>query len=243
MMLPGSLSMIYSYGSTLTPQQMSCLSCVPLFRLVGWVVINMSLRTVIVILCNYQQAWLRWWCITKNMLKRSSLIRILKLPFLIIGNSLTVGGLRSTSMRILVLDAEEDWGLFAVMIKVVFFWLGLIFVRLIGMLKPRRLWLLDTGGKLLRGWASKRFIWKVMLSNVISAIINREVARALIHLIYVSLISLLHSFDEVIASFVRRGGNIVAHMVARWETDFAHEKVCMPPFPACLRSLAELDLS
>ncbi|CAO2813444.1 unnamed protein product [Amaranthus hypochondriacus] len=79
--------------------------------------------------------------------------------------------------------------------------------------------------------------------NVISAIIRREAGRAPIYLIYESLFSLIDTFDDVHVSFVRRGGNTVAHMVARWETDFAREKVCMPPFPDCLRSLAALDLS
>lgn len=84
---------------------------------------------------------------------------------------------------------------------------------------------------------------KGMLLNLISAIIRREAGRALIYLIYESLFSLIDTFDDVHVSFVRRGGNTVAHMVDRWKTDFTREKVCMPPFPDCLRSLAALDLS
>ncbi|CAO2816818.1 unnamed protein product [Amaranthus hypochondriacus] len=79
--------------------------------------------------------------------------------------------------------------------------------------------------------------------NVISAISNRIAGRAPIHLIYDSIISMLDSFADVKFSFVRRGGNTVAHMVARWETEYGREKVCMAPFPVCLRTLIELDLS
>lgn len=61
-------------------------------------------------------------------------------------------------------------------------------------------------------------MWKVWLP--LTTIIKKEAGRAHIHIVYDALLSMLDSFEDVRASFVRKGGNIVAHIVARWETDF-----------------------
>lgn len=79
--------------------------------------------------------------------------------------------------------------------------------------------------------------------NVISAITNNTAGCAHIHFVYDHLLSMLPLFEDIKASFLRSRGNIVAHVVSRWEANFTCEKVCMPPFPVCLLSLAELNLS
>ncbi|CAO2821249.1 unnamed protein product [Amaranthus hypochondriacus] len=79
--------------------------------------------------------------------------------------------------------------------------------------------------------------------NVIVALKKKNRGLAPVHLIFDSCLDVLSSFDFTTFSFVRRVGNTVAHMVARWDTDLNIEKVCMPPFPECLLTLEELDLS
>ncbi|CAO2813733.1 unnamed protein product [Amaranthus hypochondriacus] len=79
--------------------------------------------------------------------------------------------------------------------------------------------------------------------NVINAIQKQEHGLSPLHLVYDSCFDVLDFFDLVVLSHVRRVGNTVAHMVARWNTEFNTEKVCMAPFPECLRTLAMLDLS
>ncbi len=79
--------------------------------------------------------------------------------------------------------------------------------------------------------------------NIIKAIHNKERGLAHIHHVLDCCFNILASFDVSIFSFVRRVGNTAAHMVARWETAINNEKICIPPLPECLRTLAELDLS
>ena len=79
--------------------------------------------------------------------------------------------------------------------------------------------------------------------NVISAIANAEIGRAPIYLVYDILRVSFNCFDAFKSSFVRRGGNAVAYMMARWETNVTHKRNCMAPFPDCLRTLVEFDLS
>lgn len=79
--------------------------------------------------------------------------------------------------------------------------------------------------------------------NVIVALKKKSRGLAPIHVLFDSCFDVLSFFDVATFSFVRRVGNTAVHMVARWETDFNTEKICMPPFPECLRTLEELDLS
>lgn len=79
--------------------------------------------------------------------------------------------------------------------------------------------------------------------NIITSIKNKEQGWAPIYLVLDCCFDVLSYFDVSMLSFVRRIGNTAAHMVARWETNINNEKLCMPPFPECLRTLEELDLS
>lgn len=79
--------------------------------------------------------------------------------------------------------------------------------------------------------------------NVIVALKKKPRGLAHIHLIFDSCMDIMSSFDCILLSFVRRGGNTAAHMVARWETNLNNERICMSPFPDCLRTLKELDSS
>ena len=43
-------------------------------------------------------------------------------------------------------------------------------------------------------------------------------------------------------SFVRRNGNTLAHLIVRWDTRLANEKICTNPFPQGLLTLSDLIL-
>ena len=66
--------------------------------------------------------------------------------------------------------------------------------------------------------------------------------RGLLHLFYDSIFALSTCFLNFSCSFVRRNGNSVAHLIARWDTILVNEKIYMDPFPQGLQTLAELDL-
>lgn len=48
-------------------------------------------------------------------------------------------------------------------------------------------------------------------------------------------------FDAFIISHIRRAGNTVAHLVARWDTRDSIELICMNSFPQSIITLADLD--
>lgn len=77
---------------------------------------------------------------------------------------------------------------------------------------------------------------------VMSAIENSLEGLSPIHLIYDHIVVLCSSFNGFGCSFVKRNGNTLAHLVARWDTDLASEKLFMDPFPQGFITLAELDL-
>ncbi|CAO2822409.1 unnamed protein product [Amaranthus hypochondriacus] len=78
--------------------------------------------------------------------------------------------------------------------------------------------------------------------NVISAIENNVDGLSPIHLFYDHIVALCSSLSGFGCSHIKRAGNTLAHLVARWDTGLAYEKVCMDPFPQGLQTLAELDL-
>lgn len=78
--------------------------------------------------------------------------------------------------------------------------------------------------------------------SVINAVKRNNIGLAPIFNLYESLEDFSNCFLGFMCSFVRRSGNIVAHMIARWDTSVAPEKVCMDPFPDSLRALIDLDL-
>lgn len=77
--------------------------------------------------------------------------------------------------------------------------------------------------------------------TVIKAISRQDRGYAHIHLLFDQLIRSAFNFNAFSCSFVRRHGNTVAHMVARWDTGFANEKICIEPFPLSLLTLVDLD--
>ena len=73
--------------------------------------------------------------------------------------------------------------------------------------------------------------------NVTRAIDQRMEGHSPIHLLYDKLYSYVSSLEGFCCSFVSRGGNSLAHSIARWDTRLANEKICMDPFPQELFSL------
>lgn len=78
--------------------------------------------------------------------------------------------------------------------------------------------------------------------TVINTIKRKESGLPLIYSLYESLHVLSSYFVSFSFNDVRRSGNTVAHMVARWDTVISHEKICIEPFPSSLRALVDLDL-
>lgn len=78
--------------------------------------------------------------------------------------------------------------------------------------------------------------------QVINTINRKDTGLAPIFSLYDLVYAISDNFVNFECSHVRRCGNTLAHMVERWDTGIAHEKICMDPFPASLRALAELDL-
>ncbi|XP_021745098.1 uncharacterized protein LOC110711034 [Chenopodium quinoa] len=79
--------------------------------------------------------------------------------------------------------------------------------------------------------------------NVVSGVKLKANGCSPFFLIIDDIIALSLLFDFFSISHVRRSGNTVAHLVARWETNNCDELVCFGPFPQSLLTLAELDLS
>ncbi|XP_021836918.2 uncharacterized protein [Spinacia oleracea] len=61
-------------------------------------------------------------------------------------------------------------------------------------------------------------------------------------LIYDDIGDIGKQFSAFIISHIRRAGNTVAHLVARWDTRGSTELICMNSFPQSINTLAELDL-
>lgn len=62
-----------------------------------------------------------------------------------------------------------------------------------------------------------------------------------IYHIYDDIIKLSKSFNVFVSTHIKRVGNTVAHLVARWDTKGSSELVCMNSFPQSILTLAELD--
>ena len=63
-----------------------------------------------------------------------------------------------------------------------------------------------------------------------------------IWLIYSDIKLLLLSFSSCRFSHVKRTGNTIAHLVAKWDTHGISELVCMAPIRQSIITLAEYDL-
>ncbi|KAL2938532.1 hypothetical protein RDABS01_021981 [Bienertia sinuspersici] len=64
-----------------------------------------------------------------------------------------------------------------------------------------------------------------------------------IFLIYDDIHKICTSFDFFQCNHVKRSGNVVAHRIARWDTNGSDEFVCIDAIPQSIRTLAELDIS
>ena len=73
--------------------------------------------------------------------------------------------------------------------------------------------------------------------NIINTIRKKESGLAPIYLLYDCLNDLSAGFLGFSCSFLKISGNTVAHMIAKWDTGVAHEKIFMEPFPLGLRAL------
>lgn len=125
------------------------------------------------------------------------------------------------------------------------------------------------GRVLLTSTRSIRANWSVPISEAATALFGLEVAKRMgyeaihlegdsmtvlnlinkmedgltyLHAVLDAILELRCCFSDFNCSFVRRHGNTVAHMVARWDTGNAMEKICMAPFPPSLQTLVDLDL-
>ena len=78
--------------------------------------------------------------------------------------------------------------------------------------------------------------------TVVRSVQSKEYGLAPIYLIYEDIRNLAKSFIYFHFSHVKRAGNTVAHLVARWDTRSSDELVCMFPIPQSIMTLAELDL-
>ncbi|XP_057532845.1 uncharacterized protein LOC130810728 [Amaranthus tricolor] len=78
--------------------------------------------------------------------------------------------------------------------------------------------------------------------TMISAINNKKDGFSPVHFLYDSIFALSSNYWGFGCSFVKRDGNLLVHLVARWDTGLANEKICIEPFPQGLQTLADLDL-
>lgn len=77
--------------------------------------------------------------------------------------------------------------------------------------------------------------------TVVQAINNNYKGYSPLLLCYEDIARMKLSFDTFQCSHVRRAGNTLAHLVARWSTN-EMEFVCLDNFPQSLITLAELEL-
>ena len=67
--------------------------------------------------------------------------------------------------------------------------------------------------------------------NMLTAINGGMDGSSPLHLIYDSIVALCPNFMGFSCSFVKRNGNTLVHLVARWDIGSANEKIWMDPFP------------
>ena len=75
--------------------------------------------------------------------------------------------------------------------------------------------------------------------NVVSAIVSNVEGSFPIHHFYDCIADFSSCLLGFRCSFVRRFGNTLAHLVARWDTGLTKEKICTDPFPQVLLTLAK----
>ena len=78
--------------------------------------------------------------------------------------------------------------------------------------------------------------------SVVKAIDQRDDGYAPIDILCDSIFLLCSTYTIFGGSFVRRGGNTLAHLIARWDTGLANEKICTDSFLQGIQTFAELDL-
>lgn len=78
--------------------------------------------------------------------------------------------------------------------------------------------------------------------NVVRTIDSNIKGEAPAWLLYDDICKLSSQFEGFIISHVKRGGNTVAHHIARWDTRGSSELVCMNSFPQSVSTLVDFDL-
>ena len=78
--------------------------------------------------------------------------------------------------------------------------------------------------------------------SVVSVIVSNVEGSSPIHHFYDCIADFSSCLLGFWCSFVRRNGNTLAHLLAKWKTRLANEKINTDPFPQGLLTLAELDL-
>ncbi|XP_021730051.1 uncharacterized protein LOC110726597 [Chenopodium quinoa] len=76
--------------------------------------------------------------------------------------------------------------------------------------------------------------------NVVQAVNSKHKGATPIYLFYEDIIRASLDFNSFICKHVKRGENVVAHCVARWETTYWTERICMSVFPQSLVALVDL---
>ena len=96
--------------------------------------------------------------------------------------------------------------------------------------------------ELLRRFGFSRVVVEGDSLVVLSALKNKPVGGSPIFNIFNDISRVCLSFDEVSFSHVRRAGNVVAHLLARWECVANSEVVWLDSFPQSVSTLVDLDL-
>ncbi|KAK1383248.1 hypothetical protein POM88_020983 [Heracleum sosnowskyi] len=98
------------------------------------------------------------------------------------------------------------------------------------------------GVKLARRLGYSNVILECDALNVVRTIHNRQEEAAPVFLMFDDIVRISGDFNIFCCVHVRRAGNTAVRLVARWETDFDRERVCMNCFPQRLQTLADIDL-
>ena len=77
---------------------------------------------------------------------------------------------------------------------------------------------------------------------VVKAIEQKDDGYAPINLLLDNIALLCIDFTGFGCSYVRKGGNTLAHCIARWDIGLANEKDLFGPFPQGVQTLVELHL-
>ena len=78
--------------------------------------------------------------------------------------------------------------------------------------------------------------------SVVSSLCSKQLGFAPIFSLFSDVLTLSEVFTAISFCHVRRAGNTVAHLMARWNVQGNVETVCTNSFPQSILTLAEMDL-